>query len=54
MCIQINTLFAAALSAECLCGGDIQREFVCLHLSAPYIFWVGCIAVREELGGLVI
>lgn len=27
---------------------------VCLHLSAPYISWVGWIAVREKLGGLVV
>lgn len=27
---------------------------VCLHLSAPYIFWVGWIAVREKLGCLVV
>lgn len=27
---------------------------LCLHLSAPYIFWVGWIGVREKLGGLVV
>lgn len=27
---------------------------VCVHLSAPYIFWVGWIAVRENLCGLLV
>lgn len=27
---------------------------VCLHFSAPYIFWVGWVAVREKLGRLVV
>lgn len=27
---------------------------VCVHLSAPYIFWVGWIAVREKLCGLLV